>query len=140
MLETGTVRLKNTLAIMLKNVLDACVGALVWFVLGESILVDGTNSFFWASSRSVLLIGRDTESPSEMAGWFLDFGEPQRPASVSTMRDRLAHGGRSGFAGVALKNAPSTFLDLLAPPAHAQPACAWRSSIASGHRTRTLAS
>lgn len=78
MLETGSVRLKNTLAIMLKNVLDACVSALMWFVLGESIMVDGTNSFLWASSRSVLLIGRDTDSPADMATWFLNFGEWER--------------------------------------------------------------
>jgi len=74
MLETGSVRLKNTMAIMLKNLIVACIVSLAWFILGESIMADGTHPFLWASSRSVMLIGRDPGDPMDMAGWFLDVG------------------------------------------------------------------
>ena len=34
MLEAGSVRTKNTRNILLKNLLDACVGALIWWAWG----------------------------------------------------------------------------------------------------------
>ena len=34
MLEVGAVRVKNTRNILLKNLLDTCIGACVWWVLG----------------------------------------------------------------------------------------------------------
>ena len=39
LLEAGTVRAKNTKNILLKNLLDACVGALIWWVIGYLIAV-----------------------------------------------------------------------------------------------------
>ena len=39
LLEAGTVRAKNTKNILLKNLLDACVGALIWFSFGHAIAV-----------------------------------------------------------------------------------------------------
>jgi len=36
MLEAGSVRAKNTKNILLKNLLDACLGALIWFFVGYS--------------------------------------------------------------------------------------------------------
>merc|ERR1719171_25403 len=33
-LEAGSVRIKNTRNILLKNLLDACVGALIWWAWG----------------------------------------------------------------------------------------------------------
>ena len=39
LLEAGTVRAKNTKNILLKNMLDACVGALIWWSIGYMIAV-----------------------------------------------------------------------------------------------------
>ena len=39
LLEAGTVRAKNTKNILMKNLLDACVGALVWWSIGYYIAV-----------------------------------------------------------------------------------------------------
>ena len=39
LLEAGTVRAKNTKNILLKNMLDACVGALIWWSVGYMIAV-----------------------------------------------------------------------------------------------------
>ena len=39
LLEAGTVRAKNTKNILLKNLLDACVGALIWWSVGFMIAV-----------------------------------------------------------------------------------------------------
>jgi Amt family ammonium transporter len=37
MLESGTVQAKNMQSILMKNLLDACVGAICWFVLGYGL-------------------------------------------------------------------------------------------------------
>jgi ammonia channel protein AmtB len=39
LLEAGTVRAKNTKNILLKNMLDACVGALIWYSIGYMVAV-----------------------------------------------------------------------------------------------------
>ena len=39
LLEAGTVRAKNTKNILLKNLLDACVGAMIWYAWGHAIAV-----------------------------------------------------------------------------------------------------
>mmetsp|Transcript_48467 Transcript_48467/g.90272 ORF Transcript_48467/g.90272 Transcript_48467/m.90272 type:complete len:500 (-) Transcript_48467:422-1921(-) len=41
LLETGSVRAKNTKNILLKNTLDACLGALVWWLVGFSFAYGG---------------------------------------------------------------------------------------------------
>ena len=39
LLEAGTVRAKNTKNILLKNLLDACVGAILWWAIGFTVAV-----------------------------------------------------------------------------------------------------
>ena len=39
LLEAGTVRAKNTKNILMKNLLDACVGALIWWSIGFYVAV-----------------------------------------------------------------------------------------------------
>ena len=39
MLEVGSIQIKNTKNILMKNLLDACVGALVWWSIGFYIAV-----------------------------------------------------------------------------------------------------
>ena len=53
LLEAGTVRAKNTKNILLKNLLDACIGALIWWFIGFSIAVRHGG---WAAERA--LVGR----------------------------------------------------------------------------------
>ena len=46
LLEAGSVRAKNTKNILLKNVLDACLGAIIWWFMGFPIaLGDSTGKF-----------------------------------------------------------------------------------------------
>ena len=45
MLEVGSVNKKNTKNILTKNLLDACLGALIWWSFGHGIAYDGTNTF-----------------------------------------------------------------------------------------------
>ena len=39
LLEAGTVRAKNTKNILMKNLLDACIGALIWWSIGYYVAV-----------------------------------------------------------------------------------------------------
>ena len=39
LLEAGSVRAKNTKNILMKNLLDACIGALVWWAWGYAVAV-----------------------------------------------------------------------------------------------------
>lgn len=63
LLEVGSVRAKNTKNILLKNVVDACIGAVVWYSWGHSFahgedgvgsnaFIGGTN-FFMHNSRDI---------------------------------------------------------------------------------------
>ena len=52
MLEAGSVRAKNTKNIMIKNLLDACIGAIIWFVIGYAIAYDGMNPFIGVADAS----------------------------------------------------------------------------------------
>mmetsp|Transcript_38041 Transcript_38041/g.125483 ORF Transcript_38041/g.125483 Transcript_38041/m.125483 type:complete len:484 (-) Transcript_38041:210-1661(-) len=45
MLEAGSVTSRSTQAILLKNLLDACLSAFIWWVMGHGIAFDGTNDF-----------------------------------------------------------------------------------------------
>ncbi|EOD41366.1 putative ammonium transporter [Emiliania huxleyi CCMP1516] len=45
MLEAGSVTSRSTQAILLKNLLDACLSAFIWWVVGHGIAFDGTNDF-----------------------------------------------------------------------------------------------
>jgi uncharacterized protein with PQ loop repeat len=39
LLEAGTVRAKNTKNILMKNVMDACIGAIIWWSVGYLVAV-----------------------------------------------------------------------------------------------------
>merc|ERR1719473_2047950 len=52
LLEAGTVRAKNTKNILLKNLLDACIGALIWWSVGFMIAYDAGAGFIGASATS----------------------------------------------------------------------------------------
>ena len=46
MLETGAVSSKNAKNILTKNLLDACIGALIWWCVGYGIAYDGNDNAF----------------------------------------------------------------------------------------------
>lgn len=83
LLEAGTVRAKNTKNILLKNVLDACVGALVWWAWGHSFaygengakpneIIGGTN-FFMSNKQDVSPDPDEKDSGFNNANTFFAF-------------------------------------------------------------------
>ena len=81
MLEAGSVRAKNTRNIMIKNLLDACLGAIIWFGVGYAVAYDGMNPFIGVADETgfpsfVLYQGHGaTESAhgSNWAGWWFQY-------------------------------------------------------------------
>ena len=55
MLEAGNVRLKNTKNILLKNLLDACLGAIIWYVIGYAVAVRRPPARRARGARALLL-------------------------------------------------------------------------------------
>ena len=45
-LSAGSIRTKNVKNILLKNLLDASLGAIMWWLVGHPIAYDGPNGFF----------------------------------------------------------------------------------------------
>ena len=68
-LEAGSVREKNVRNVLLKNALDACVGALVWYLFGYGIAGAG-NAFIGTDADNYALSGLDdTGSDYTKAGY-----------------------------------------------------------------------
>ena len=93
MLEAGSVRAKNTRNIMIKNLLDACLGAIIWWVIGFMIAYDSGHGFIGATATSgaapsFFLGGLTNENEDStgyaMAGWFFQYGAFR---AVPTLRD-----------------------------------------------------
>merc|ERR1719181_1435936 len=68
LLEAGTVRAKNTKNILLKNLLDACLGAVIWWVCGFMIAYDSGHGFIGATATS-------GAAPSFLLGGFTNENE-----------------------------------------------------------------
>ena len=73
MLETGSVRQKNSMNILIKNLLDVCSGALAWFAFGSSIARDGEGAVFGGASRSLFNVieAEDGEGDADADGYLL---------------------------------------------------------------------
>ena len=68
-LEAGSVRDKNVRNVLLKNALDACVGAIVWYLFGYGIATGG-NAFIGTTKANYALSGLDdTGSDYTSAGY-----------------------------------------------------------------------
>ena len=68
-LEAGSVRDKNVRNVLLKNALDACVGAIVWYLFGYGI-ASGGNAFIGTKAEYYALSGLDdTGSDYTAAGY-----------------------------------------------------------------------
>ena len=68
-LEAGSVRDKNVRNVLLKNALDACVGALVWYLFGYGISTSG-NAFIGTTTANYALSGLDDTSSSYSAAGY----------------------------------------------------------------------
>ena len=68
-LEAGSVRDKNVRNVLLKNALDACVGALVWYLFGYGISQDG-NAFIGTDKANYALSGLDDTTSTYTANGY----------------------------------------------------------------------
>jgi len=106
LLEAGTVRAKNTKNILLKNLLDACVGAVIWWVCGFTFAYDYSGNGFIGGAKepapgvdgspSAFLKGvagssEDTTGYT-MAGWFFQYVFAAAAATIvsGAMAERTA--------------------------------------------------
>jgi len=86
-LEAGSVRSKNVRNVLLKNALDACVGALIWYLFGYGIATGG-NAFIGTDPGNYALSGLDdTGSDYTKAGydWISFFFSFTFAAAASTI-------------------------------------------------------
>ena len=60
LIESGTVRSKNTVNVLMKNYIDACVGALVFWLIGFGLMF-GVNPTGW--------VGLSHFAPNNLDGW-----------------------------------------------------------------------
>jgi len=98
LLEAGTVRAKNTKNILLKNLLDACIGALIWFSFGYTIAYDSGGAFIGGTNGapSVFLNGVFNENEDTTgyaaASWFFQYVFAAAAATIvsGAMAERTA--------------------------------------------------
>jgi len=87
-LEAGSVREKNVRNVLLKNALDACVGALVWYLFGYGIATGG-NSFIGTTKANYALSGLDDTTSSYSAAGYdwcaAPSGSPRPPDTRSAV-------------------------------------------------------
>lgn len=81
-LSAGSIRAKNVKNILLKNLLDACIGAFAWFLLGYGFAYhkegDGdANAFIGTGPSNFALSGGDYDidekNGTDWIGWFFQF-------------------------------------------------------------------
>ena len=85
MLEAGCVRSKNTKNILFKNVLDACVGALLWWALGYGIAYDSGNGFIGGVSTSAFTQGYPSDEDEYGGVWAMWFFQYVFAATAATI-------------------------------------------------------
>eukprot|EP00965_Chrysotila_dentata_P139617 4616209-Pleurochrysis_carterae.AAC.3 len=94
MLSAGAVRKKNVQNIMLKGVLDACLGAIIWYLWGYGIAYDGDvgidghegNPFLGTGTTNYALSGLigDSQAPygSDWVMWFFQYAFAAAGATI----------------------------------------------------------
>jgi len=89
-LSAGSIRQKNVKNILLKNLLDACMGALSWYLFGYGFAydVDGSpNSFIGVGSTHFALSGIDDTTTTHQMGkdwiaWYFQFAFAAAAATI----------------------------------------------------------
>ena len=72
MLEAGTVRSKNTRDILMKNLTDACIVALVWWAVGAGVAGGGNNGFIGGIGSNFFL-SMDASAAASSHSWLLGY-------------------------------------------------------------------
>merc|ERR1719311_1865157 len=71
LLWAGSIREKNVKNILLKNLLDACMGALTWYFIGYGVAYDGdagANGFIGRGISNFALSGLNDMGPEHLNG------------------------------------------------------------------------
>merc|ERR1711871_1791710 len=104
LLEAGTVRAKNTKNILMKNLLDACVGAIIWYSVGYYVAYEPGVGFIGGSvegsdAKFFFLTGiqgkKEDSSGYNYAGWFFQYVFAAAAATIvsGAMAERTALSG-----------------------------------------------
>eukprot|EP01025_Chloroclados_australasicus_P052480 TRINITY_DN611_c0_g1_i4.p1 TRINITY_DN611_c0_g1~~TRINITY_DN611_c0_g1_i4.p1 ORF type:complete len:509 (-),score=85.30 TRINITY_DN611_c0_g1_i4:417-1844(-) len=81
MLSAGSVRSKNTMNIILKNLLDACFGAIGWFLLGYAIAYgDESDSNDFIDGKARFALSGDSEG--DFGSWFFQYAFAATAATI----------------------------------------------------------
>jgi len=81
LLEAGTVRFKNYQNILLKNIMDACIGGMVWWAWGFGLAYGGGNGFI--GEKYFFGIGfEEKENNGQYAEWFFQFAFAATAATI----------------------------------------------------------
>ena len=70
LLESGTVRYKNFQNVMFKNVIDACIGGLVWWAWGFAFAYGDTSEEKGGFIGDHYFFGMGLEKDAKYADWF----------------------------------------------------------------------
>ena len=101
LLEVGSVSIKNTKNVLIKNVVDLCVSGLAFYALGFG-LMHGPDGGFAGSSGFAMVGGRYSSSSTEAARWHAEAFFSLAFASTSTTIVSGAVAERFSFQAYAL--------------------------------------
>eukprot|EP01023_Acetabularia_acetabulum_P053566 TRINITY_DN5998_c0_g3_i5.p1 TRINITY_DN5998_c0_g3~~TRINITY_DN5998_c0_g3_i5.p1 ORF type:complete len:477 (+),score=100.61 TRINITY_DN5998_c0_g3_i5:127-1557(+) len=85
MLSAGSVRSKNAMNIILKNLLDACFGALGWYLIGFALAYgegDDPNPFIGGQKYYALSNANESVNPGIYANWFFQYAFAATAATI----------------------------------------------------------
>jgi len=81
LLEAGTVRFKNYQNILLKNIMDACIGGMVWWMWGYGLAYGEGNGFI--GEKFFFGIGfEEKENNAQYGGWFFQYAFAATAATI----------------------------------------------------------
>jgi len=83
LLEAGGVRAKNTKNILLKNVLDACMGSVIWWAIGYPLAYgDGGNAFIGGGDNFFMADQDYSDGGGFYAGWLFQWAFAATAATI----------------------------------------------------------
>lgn len=78
LLEAGSVRQKNYQNVLLKNLMDACCGGLIWWACGYAIAAGGVDGGFIGGKDYWFGAGME----GDQSGWFFNFAFAATAATI----------------------------------------------------------
>ena len=79
LLEAGSVRAKNNQNVLLKNLMDACIGGVVWWAVGYAFAYGTLNSQGFIGTSYYFGNGF---APGDYAGWFFQWAFAATAATI----------------------------------------------------------